>query len=373
MNVIIPDTNVMLSATFNTVYEGIIPIRDRFYDESSRLLDVIKDEITYPNVGGILLPQVKGEYRIKKILSKYADLYTVAVAQKIVEDVMKKIEKEVPEDAEAVRLQDDYFHRVKSDIPKVKYPRDILKLPYIPESGDIAYLLNLYSVLPVVDIDWKKYENTGLRMRLKALLQDATYYAADYTNLKQNRTLSSYRLDTLWNIINCEIDNDKRLDDSSVENAVSYCFEQMKELKKGLEEINNMPKTQLSWHAKNETTHAPDSQLAVKKMFDDLFAEYKNTKLPLQLAEHKKSEENGHSHDYDKLILAQIMYLFTIHYILRINEKNLCMFCVCRSMNVNSYQVAIHKKLIDDPESEIHRPNCKIYIASNDMKFFRRL
>lgn len=280
----------MLSATFNTVYEGVIPIRDRFYDESSRLLDVIKDQITYPNVGGILLPQVKGEYRIKKILSKYADLYTVAVAQKIVDGVMKKIEKEVPEDAEAVRLQDDYFHRVKSDIPKVKYPHDILKLPYIHESGDIAYLIYLYSVLPVVDIDWKKYEKTGLRMRLKALLSLATDYAAEYTNRERKRyglPLSSYRLDKLCDIINYEIDNVEWLYDLSAENAASYCFEQMNELKKGLEEINNMPKTQLSWHAKN----APASQLRVKEKFDELFAKYKNKKLPLQLAEHKKSEK----------------------------------------------------------------------------------
>ncbi|MCY4491638.1 MAG: hypothetical protein OXC46_09305 [Thaumarchaeota archaeon] len=254
----------MLSATFNTVYEGVIPIRDRFYDESSLLLEVIKDQITYPNVGGILLPQVKGEYRTKKIFSKYVDLYTVAVAQKIVYAVMKKLKKEVPEDAEAVRLQDDYFHRVKSDNPKVKYPRDIRKLPYIHESGDIAYLIYLYSVLPVVDIDWKKYEKTGLHMRLKALLSLASYYAAKYTNQERKRygvPLSSNRLDELRDIINYEIDNGKWLYDQSAENAASYCVEQMNELKKGLEEINNMPKTQLSWHAKN----APASQLHVKK------------------------------------------------------------------------------------------------------------
>ena len=39
-------------------------------------------------------------------------------------------------------------------------------------------------------------------------------------------------------------------------------------------------------------------------------------------------------------------------------------------MDVNSYQADTHKTLIDDPESEIHIPNCKTYIASNDKRFF---
>ena len=48
-------------------------------------------------------------------------------------------------------------------------------------------------------------------------------------------------------------------------------------------------------------------------MFEDLFKKYKNTKLPPQLAKHKKSEKGGHPHDNDKLILAQTIYITLVY------------------------------------------------------------
>ena len=93
MNVIIPDSNVILAAVFNTTIEGI-SIRDRFHDDSSQLLDRIKDK-TDRNVKGILLPQVDGECREKLIFSGLEDLHIRAVARKIVKKVAEKIVKEI--------------------------------------------------------------------------------------------------------------------------------------------------------------------------------------------------------------------------------------------------------------------------------------
>ena len=68
--------------------------------------------------------------------------------------------------------------------------------------------------------------------------------------------------------------------------------------------------------------------------FVELVVKNKNSK---QVVAHIESEKGGHSHYPDKLILAQ---------------------------------VATCKKLVDNPESKDYIPNCKIYIASNDKKFF---
>ena len=98
-----------------------------------------------------------------------------------------------------------------------------------------------------------------------------------------------------------------RLNHSSTKNAELNCLAQVSKIidDDGCLEKTVMPDAELDWHAKNEATHAPYSQLRVKKMFEDLFKKYKNTKLPPQLAKHKESEKGGHPHDSDKLILSQ--------------------------------------------------------------------
>ena len=72
----------------------------------------------------------------------------------------------------------------------------------------------------------------------------------------------------------------------------------------------------------------------VNECFEELIAKNKDSK---QVVAHIKSEKGGHSHKPDKRILAQ---------------------------------AATYKRLVDDPESKDHIPNCEIYIASNDRKFF---
>ena len=120
-----------------------------------------------------------------------------------------------------------------------------------------------------------------------------------------------------------------RLNYSSIEKTKTRCRVQMRKLKKDLKDDVVMPDAQLEWHAKNEATHASYSQLRVKKMFEDLFAKYKNSELPPQLVAPKKSEEyDKHPHDNDKLILAQTTYITSVY------------------------------------------SESKIYIASNDKKFF---
>ncbi|MCY4490904.1 MAG: hypothetical protein OXC46_05495 [Thaumarchaeota archaeon] len=72
----------------------------------------------------------------------------------------------------------------------------------------------------------------------------------------------------------------------------------------------------------------------VNECFDELITKNKNSK---QVIAHIKSEKGGHSHKPDKRILAQ---------------------------------ASTYKGLVDDPESKDYIPNCEIYIASNDRKFF---
>ncbi|MCY4490980.1 MAG: hypothetical protein OXC46_05900 [Thaumarchaeota archaeon] len=292
MNVIIPDSNVILAAVFNTTIEGI-SIRDEFHDDSSQLLDIIKDE-AYPNVKGILLPQVDGECRKKLIFSGLEDLHIRAVARKIVKKVAEKVAKERYNDL----LQEKYLEIVTSDTIHVKYPRDLNKFKDLPVPVEIMYLRNLYCVLPAIDIDSKYIDSKNeilkdLKDIIRPMLERAADIASHYTNTnrEENRMeLDSTREEELRDVIKSEINNpDMMSNDLSItDEAVFSLSSKMNELKKGLEEINNMPKIQLSWHVENEPTRAPPSQLYVKAKFKELFDKYENTKLPLQLAEHKE-------------------------------------------------------------------------------------
>ena len=209
---------------------------------------------------------------------------------------------------------------------------------------EIVYLRNLYCVLPAVNINSKYIDSENENLKdlkdiIRPMLETAMGFVANYTNVKRGKNngvkLSGTREEELLDVIKSEINNPDTMSNnpSIIAEAVFDLKVKLEELKKGLKEpkeIEDMPKAQLRWHAKNKTTHAPDSQICVKEKFDKLFVKYKNKKLPLQLAEHKRSEEKDQNkHDGDKLILAQTIYKRSVDY-----------------------------------------PNCKIYIASNDMRFF---
>ena len=298
MNVIIPDTNVILVATLKFTYDGTIHTQHPFHVNSSKLLNVIKNKNEYPNVSGILLPKVNKECR-DKFRSVFRDLRTVAVARQIVKKVatvvVKKLASERTGNATEFRkLREKYFQIIVKD-HHLSHPRDIKRKDLGHEiPREIEYLRDLYFVLPVTYINWKEIKQKPLSYRIAFVLRCA---------LKE--VLSGYRGD-LWPEIEYEIKN-LQLNDLSIKNAGLYCFEQMKELigDDGCLEKAVMPDAELDWHANNETTDTPDSQLRVKRMFEDLFKKYKNTKLPPQLAKHKESEKGGHPHDSDKLILSQ--------------------------------------------------------------------
>ena len=185
-------------------------------------------------------------------------------------------------------------------------------------------------------INWKKFDGDNLRDRIEFVLKCASH-DVDLYNKKQKwhrrDVLYKYNIKSLWHEIKSGIMH-MRLNYSSIKNARLYCLGQMSELigEYGCLEKAAIPKGELHWHVENETTHAPPSQLRVKEMFDKLSDKYEDVdkdEQPLQYAEHKKSEEcDEHPHDNDKLILAQA------------------------------------------DRHKINNPRSKIYIASNDKKFF---
>ena len=206
----------------------------------------------------------------------------------------------------------------------LSHPRDTKSKDLSHETPrEIEYLRNLYSVLSVTYINWKIFQRENLRDCIEFVLDGASDHVARYTGVRVDR----------WEVNWPQIIKDKskhmRLNYSSIEKTKTRCRVQMRKLKKDLKDDVVMPDAQLEWHAKNEATHASYSQLRVKKMFEDLFAKYKNSELPPQLVAPKKSEEyDKHPHDNDKLILAQTTYITSVY------------------------------------------SESKIYIASNDKKFF---
>ena len=93
MSVIIPDTNVILAAALEFTYDGTIHTQHQFHVESSRLLDMIKEN---SNVMGMLLPKVDEESSAGLSLA-FIDLRAVAGARRIVRNVASKAAKEAAE------------------------------------------------------------------------------------------------------------------------------------------------------------------------------------------------------------------------------------------------------------------------------------
>ena len=348
----------MLNATFNDDYDGI-HIRSRFYTESSQLLDVIKNKEAYPNVSGGLLPTVKKEYRKKLAESVLYDLNTVAGMRQIVREVVEEI---VRHDEESERLQTVYWNIVGKHHPM----RHISELSGLPSLGaeippEVVYLRNLYSALPVADVQWEKFRNLSNEGRGHLIVRELQHVLADgiaeYTNMqrvadnRRNSTvkrepLSGDKEERLWEIIERGIKSNSRWWRYSLpDDMTTYYVSKMSETENGLDQIN-IPKNQLYYdselHVKekfeylikphediiekmSEILEGPEED--IREKMEELKADYED-ELPPQLFEHIKSIAEKHSHEKDLLILTETV---------------------------------IHKTL---------ESLTRIYIASNDMRFF---
>ncbi|MCY4490699.1 MAG: hypothetical protein OXC46_04440 [Thaumarchaeota archaeon] len=367
----------MLKATFNDEYDGIC-IHDRFYTESSQLLDVIKNNNTHPNVSGGLLPTVKDEYRFKLVMSVLYDLNTVAGMQQIVRNVVKRqaILVAGDDDEKASKLQKDYLEIVEYKDRPMRHKSDLRGLNPLGAEipPEIVYLRNFYSVLPVADIKWKEIRDFQDKKEYKRimwiLMKKLSNGIAEYTNRhgkaanRKSRTinrapLSGYKEEELWEMIETSIESTSDWWRYSLpdETAIDYASK-MSETEEGLEPIE-IRKDQLYY----------DSESRVKEMFENLIGPRKaiikkmekilkskdeeeirkkmNTlkndnkdKLPPQLFEHIKSIAEKHSHENDILILTETV---------------------------------THKTQVDDSRQNIPEMITKFYIASTDMRFFSPL
>ena len=345
MIAIIPDTNVILAATFNITYEEIISLQHKFHEKSSELLDLIKDD---SNVNGIFLPKVEEE-SLEGVFSVFNDLRTVTLARQIVRDVAREIARKVAKRirknyAEAKTLEYQYLEIIFKN-HSIRDPSKISKFLLGTETPrEIVYLRNLYSVLPVIYVDWKKFKQKikqenkqkSRRARIEFVLDCASECVPkdeacyDYNTSTEYRfdRLVEYSKEELWNVIKSEIRH-VELDYSSTKTAKKYYSLQMGNLLDDLVRADSIHDAEKSWYANNETAHVSASQLVVKELFENLITKHKDKPSP-QVAKHIESEvKDKHSHDLDKLILSQAV---------------------------------IYKKSVNS--------KYKIYIASNDTRFF---
>ncbi|MCY4490877.1 MAG: hypothetical protein OXC46_05355 [Thaumarchaeota archaeon] len=158
---------------------------------------------------------------------------------------------------------------------------------------------------------------------------NCTWKRAMYDVVYDKRTIDPNlsKLDILWHEIDEEAakwkNNDlRKLCNNVVKHSTIRCKSEQRNLLKSL------------YKPRLDCCKVLDNFEMVYDCFVELVTKNKNSK---QVVAHIKSEKGGHSHYPDKLILAQGV--------------------TC-------------KKLVDDPESKDYIPNCKIYIASNDKKFF---
>ena len=94
LNVIIPDTNVILAASININYEETIhniKIQHIFHDESSQLFYIINDE-EHPKVMGILLEKIESESR-GALMNTIKDPCEDATVELVVKKAVKKLTK----------------------------------------------------------------------------------------------------------------------------------------------------------------------------------------------------------------------------------------------------------------------------------------
>ena len=195
---------------------------------------------------------------------------------------------------------------------------------------EIKVLKAVYSEIPNT-INWLRKELHDKKlMNLEKSVED-TWKNAMRKVMYDECTIvpSSSKLNNLWWEIDEETTkwkNDKlnELCDDKAEKIRTPCVNVMISLFKVL----MTPKPKLDYNKVSSNLEL------VNECFEELKQKNKNSK---QVVAHVKSEKGGHSHDPDKRILAQ---------------------------------AATYKRLVDDPESKEYIPNCEIYIASNDTKFF---
>ena len=200
-------------------------------------------------------------------------------------------------------MQKKYFQIIVED-HHLSHPSDIKSKDLSHETPiEIVYLRNLYSILPVTYIVRKKNKRKKWRDLIKFVLDCASDDVAWHTGVRVDYCKANLRKKIKDGIKNVQWNW------SSINNVETSCSDQMKELKEGLEKVDDMPDAQLVWLAENEPTRAPVSQLRVKKMFEELSDKYEDMdkdEQPLQYAKHKESEGNNpRKHDSDKLILSQ--------------------------------------------------------------------
>ncbi|MCY4490878.1 MAG: hypothetical protein OXC46_05360 [Thaumarchaeota archaeon] len=126
LNIIIPDTNVIVAASIKNYYKETkykLNTQHIFYDGSSQLFHIIKDKEGYPNVRGILLEKVESECSgafVKAIRDTCENAVVENVVKKAVKKAIKKLEENIVKNKKEIKVLKDVYSEISNTIKWLK-------------------------------------------------------------------------------------------------------------------------------------------------------------------------------------------------------------------------------------------------------------
>ena len=268
LNVIMPDTNVILAASINDYYEEIeykLCMQHEFHNESSQLFHIIRDKEKYPNVKGVLLKKVEHECAntLYGVLQDMCEKTTVEYAtKKVVGEIIKRLEEDIETNKSEIKV----LKKVYSKIANITKNMNTMK-------SNSNESMNFEKA---VEHTWKK-----------------AMYNVVYDKLTIDPNLS--KLDILWHEIDkeatkCKNWNLHKLCDINAGKTIIRCGDVMNQL------LDTLDKSRLICDVVSVNLKV------VNDWLEKIITKNKNSK---QVIAHKKSKKRGHSHDHDILILTQ--------------------------------------------------------------------